>query len=144
MDVSLRPVKKKDIETIYSWRNRPEIREMMFDSRPISLEDHRAFWKKVLDDKTAMSFIITYGKEPVGVVRLEKNGNLYEVDIFLDPSAQGKGIGSEALRLAVEAAKGMGIRKLVAKIKKGNAASHKAFLKNNFKERYLYYERDVL
>lgn len=144
MDVSLRPVTKNDIDIIYSWRNHPEVRKMMFNSKPISLEEHRAFWGRLLDDKSALSFIILYGGEPVGVVRLERREEYHEVDVFVAPSAQGKGVGSEALGLVVNAAKENGIKKLGARIRNENAASHKAFLNNGFKEKYVYYERDIL
>lgn len=144
MDISLRPISKNDIDMLYSWRNHPQVRKMMFNNKPISIEEHRAFWNKLLAEKTALSFIILYENEPVGMVRLDKKEEFYEVDIFVAPFAQGKGIGSEALGLVINEAKQNGIRKLGARIKKENAASHKAFLNNGFTEKYVYYEREIL
>jgi UDP-4-amino-4,6-dideoxy-N-acetyl-beta-L-altrosamine N-acetyltransferase len=144
MEITLRPVEKGDIDKIFGWRNHPAVRDMMFSTAPITPQENAEFWKKRLADSSAFSFIITAGGKDAGILRLDRREGSYEVDIFVDPQAQGRGIGSGALALIIDMAKAKGIKKLTARIKSGNAASKKAFEKNGFMERDSVYEREIL
>ncbi|MBI2075736.1 MAG: GNAT family N-acetyltransferase [Candidatus Aenigmarchaeota archaeon] len=141
--MKLRRVRKGDIKDIFMWRNSPEIRSAMFVSELITWESHVSFWNKRFSDKKNLSFIIEFKDEAVGVVRLDKRGNFHEIDIFVKPEAHGKGVGTEAIKYVIDKAKTYRIKKLVAKVRPENIASKKMFEKNNFKAKYLYYEREL-
>jgi UDP-4-amino-4,6-dideoxy-N-acetyl-beta-L-altrosamine N-acetyltransferase len=50
LDFSLRPVSKNDLELLFVWRNRPEVRAYMFTSSEIKLADHSRWFISMLDD----------------------------------------------------------------------------------------------
>lgn len=144
MTVSLRPVAKSDLMKIFEWRNAPEVRRMMFDASPLDAERHKDYWRKRLADKNDLSRIILADGKEVGVAKLDKKKEGYEVDIFIDPAMQGKGIGSGALKLLINESKTKGIRRVFAKVRPENEASRKMFLKDGFVLGYEYFERDIL
>ncbi len=139
--VSLRNVKKADIELIFKWRNSPKVRQMMFNSEPLDHGKHVEFWDKKLKTKE-LCYIIEDEGEAVGIVRLDKRDDAFEVDIIVDPKQNGKGFGTAALKAITRLATEKGIRKLLARIKEENVASKKAFEKANFKLKHTYYEWD--
>ena len=56
---------------------------------------------------------------------------------------QNKGIASEALKLAEEKARNLGISKLTALVKAGNEGSKKIFLKNNYELKMYWLEKNI-
>ncbi len=140
-EVVLRKLIKEDLGLVYKWRNDPLIRHQMFNSGEISLEEHQKYWDQRL--RKGNCYVIVLDGRDIGVVKLNKTDDGFEVDIFIDPSEQGKGIGTTALLKLKELAKKQGILKLVAKIKSDNAGSQRIFEKNGFKLKYSYYECDL-
>jgi len=143
MEVSLRPVAEKDIRKIFDWRNHPDVRKMMFNDRLLTIQEHEAFWKKRLASKPMLVWMVVADGKDAGVARLDKKEDSYEVDILVDPSMQGKGIGTASLELLVKKAKESGAMKLSARVKPENDASKGIFKRNGFVEKYSYYERDA-
>ena len=47
---SLRPVTKDDLDLIYEWRNRPEVRAFMYSSAEIPREEHERWFAAMLED----------------------------------------------------------------------------------------------
>ena len=133
MSVKLRPAAHGDIMRIYQWRNHPDARKGSFSTKPIGIEEHRAYWAARLADGKAFSFIIVSGGEDAGLVRLGRKGEECEVHILVSHDACGKGVGGAALSEAKRVAADMGIKTLVARIKPENRASIAVFLKNGFR-----------
>lgn len=50
LDYSLRPVSEADLELLYAWRNRPEVREFMYTSSEIEPAEHRRWFASMLED----------------------------------------------------------------------------------------------
>ncbi len=143
MKVLLKPVNPDDIKKIFSWRNQPSVRNNMFDTKEIPWEEHLNFWNKRLAVEN-LSFIIQADGQEVGLVRVDERPGGHEVDIFLDSSAQGRGIGRVALAELFEIVKKRGIKRLIAQIKCGNDASRSMFEKSGFKERSAVYEWEII
>lgn len=141
--VELRKVTENDIQKIYEWRNHPEIRKFMFNSDKIKSEDHVSYWKKRLADPELFSFIIMSEGRGIGFVKFDKMENGYDIGIVLDPSEQKKGLGTEAISIAIKKAKEFGIKKLIVRVKPENMASQKIFEKNDFKKVDDHYELEV-
>ncbi|MFH2106797.1 MAG: GNAT family N-acetyltransferase [Candidatus Micrarchaeota archaeon] len=141
--ISLRRVVAEDIRMIFEWRNHPLIRSRMFDSSELKLENHVAYWQKKLADPYFYSFIISSGGQEVGFAKLEKMEDGYDVGIFINPSKQKKGMGTEAISAIIAEARKIGIKKLIARIKPDNVASQKIFEKNKFVAVYQQYELDL-
>jgi len=137
--IFLRSVNEKDLKRIFEWRNHPEVRKNMFNGCEIKWEEHLEFWNERSRDKESYSFIVMKDEEAIGVARLDKRQNIYEVDILIDPLLQGQGHGTAAVSRLTEFASKKQMR-LCAKIKPDNIASQMLFESNNFKKRYLYLE----
>ena len=56
---SLRSVTQGDMQLLYAWRNRPEVREYMYSSSEIKLSDHRKWFSATLQDPTRHSLVLT-------------------------------------------------------------------------------------
>jgi RimJ/RimL family protein N-acetyltransferase len=148
MNVRIRPVAARDIWAIYSWRNNPAVRKMMFTTRPIGRAEHLSFWKSRLAGKEGFSFIVIAGGRRCGLVRLDKKGRLHEVDILVSPSMQGRGIGRQALAALLSFVRRRGVKKVGARVKKSNRASQGLFEAGGFAKRgarqgYVIYGRDL-
>ena len=141
--VELRDVTENDIQKIYDWRNHPKIRVCMFNSGEIKLEDHITYLKNRLNNPEEYSFMILDENKEMGVVKLDKRENSYEVGILLDPEMHGKGIGTQSIEAIIKKAKELGIKKLTSRVKEWNVGSKKIFEKNNFKEVDDHYELEV-
>jgi UDP-4-amino-4,6-dideoxy-N-acetyl-beta-L-altrosamine N-acetyltransferase len=73
--ILLRDVAPHDQEQIREWRNNPEIRKYMYTDHEIGLEEHRAWFARILHDPSCKYWIIVYDGKDVGVA------NLYNIDI---------------------------------------------------------------
>jgi UDP-4-amino-4,6-dideoxy-N-acetyl-beta-L-altrosamine N-acetyltransferase len=139
--IELRKVTAEDILKIYEWRNHPQVRRWMLNDKEISWEEHEKFWEHMLN-KEEPAFIIIFNNVDCGVIRLTKiNEETAEIDIFISPEFQGRGIGSEVIKKIVNMCRDLGIKKLIARVKPNNVASIKMFERNDFKLTYLYYEK---
>lgn len=141
MTVSLAKVGKSEVKLIFEWINEPHTREQSFNPKPISWDEHAAYWDSRLKDGKKHSFIINSGGEQVGLLRLDPADGAYEVSILISEGHRGKGFATDALQAAVGLCKGLGIKKLVAKVKPSNDASMKLFEKGGFKPAYVLFER---
>ena len=144
MTLTLRPVKKKDYETILEWRNDSDVRINSLTQHIISIDEHIEYWNDFLKNETNFAFIAIHDNNDIGVLKLKNiDKATYEIDIFLSKSYRNRGLGSQVLKIAKDVALKKGIKKLVAKIKYDNEASKKAFEKVGFSPKLIYYEAEV-
>lgn len=134
--MSLRLIERSDLEIILINRNHPDIRKCMFDSNPISLENHEAWFNRISLDLTKKSFIYEEQGEPRGVVNFIKmdSSRGAEWGFYTFPSAP-KGSGT---RLGIAALDKyfleFGGRKLNAEVLSTNPRSISFHLKLGFLE----------
>ena len=132
-ELSLRPATLGDAHRIWVWRNDPETRQASFDTEPIPLETHDAWFRESLVLEKRRLYVIVFGGTDSGVVRLDIEGGQAEVSIHLAPEARYRGVGPRALSaLADLAFESLGIRRLSATIKPDNQPSLTAFAKAGF------------
>jgi UDP-4-amino-4,6-dideoxy-N-acetyl-beta-L-altrosamine N-acetyltransferase len=63
-EFSLRPVSEGDVELLYAWRNRPEVREFMYSSSEITIADHKGWFASMLEDPSRRTLVMaTQGTE---------------------------------------------------------------------------------
>jgi RimJ/RimL family protein N-acetyltransferase len=99
----LRPMQMADAERILAWRNQPHIREAMFTTGEISLEDHLAWMERTITDKQTHTFIYEDGGHPLGYVKIEEEGNgVWRWGFYIGHKAAVKGSGSRMLCLALD------------------------------------------
>lgn len=134
--VSLRVIKQSDLGLILTNRNHPDIRKCMFDSNPISQENHEAWFSRISIDSTKKSFIYEEDGEPRGIVNFTKLDSLRgaEWGFYTFPNAP-KGTGT---RLGIAALDEYFLvlrgRKLNAEVLSTNPRSISFHLKLGFME----------
>jgi len=121
----LRSAAAEDEQRLLAWRNEAATRAASFTSGEISPQDHQQWFRRKLADPGCRLLIVEESGRPVGQVRLDRvDEGVAEISIGLAPESRGRGLGREALRLAVtHAANELGARQLVARVKPSNRPS---------------------
>jgi len=132
-DIRLRPAEAGDCDTLHAWRNAPETRAHSFTTEEIPLETHRAWFRGKLDDDGCLFFIAMDGKEPVGQIRFDRDGNQAVVSVSVAPNMMNRGIGTLMTRLGcAELAKQWSGVTAAALVKPDNPASAAMFARAGF------------
>jgi len=143
--ITLRRAELRDCRTIFNWRNHPEVRRHFFDPRRLSYEEHEKWFKSSLEKKDRFIFLAYRGDHAVGVLRfdiLDEMPGTAEVDIYVAPDYQGRGLGKSILHEGERWVKKSGnIQKLVAKVKDENEASLRMFRACGFSVKYVLFEK---
>jgi RimJ/RimL family protein N-acetyltransferase len=124
-------------------RNDPATRRASFSSAEVSAEEHHAWFSRKLEDPDCALLIVEEDGWAVGQVRLDRSRrHTAEISIGLAPDARGRGVGREALRIAVsQASELLGVSAVRALIKRDNAPSLAAFTAAGFR---VVFEEDVV
>ena len=138
MDTELRAVEKEDWDFILNLRNEfyPNFYKQ---TKPITKEEHYRYLEKQKSDTNFHHWMIGYQQQTVGYVRIIDS----DAGIMINKEFQNKGIAIKALELVEQKAKDLGIEKLIALVKINNESSSKIFLKNNYKLKMYWYEKDI-
>ena len=140
LQVALRKVKRKDWDFILRLRNNKDYRQFFYSQKIISKKEHYNYLAKQKSNPNFMNWIITYGSKDAGYLRVLNN----DVSIMIEKKYNNKGIGTTALQLLEKQARKQGIKKLVGRVMIHNKSSKKIFLKNNYKLRMYWLEKDLL
>ncbi len=140
-DIALRRARDEDCIDVFSWRDHPETRRYSNDANEISLEGHRLWYARKLSDPSCEFLIGELAGAPIGVLRYDVQGREAMVSIYLVPGQQGRGFGRALLRKGVQWLSTVRpeIRRLSARVLKGNQRSARAFEAAGFRfdgERY--------
>jgi RimJ/RimL family protein N-acetyltransferase len=125
-----RHARLSDEKLILSWANDPETRRQSFSSAPISLKEHRLWFRDRLRDIDACKFFIVEAEVgiPIGQVRFEKKEGIWEIDYTLDPHLRKRGLGRSLLEVALRTLRSECSSILVfGRVKEENIPSRKVF-----------------
>lgn len=107
-NVSIRPITEADTALIVKWRNAPSVVDQFIYRTPLTEQDHLRWFHERIETGEVVQFIITdteAGKD-VGSVYfrdIDRVNKKCEYGIFIgDESCRGRGIGSQAAKLALE------------------------------------------
>jgi spore coat polysaccharide biosynthesis protein SpsF len=130
MTISLRAATPDDARLLYDWRNDPDTRAASFTSDIVVWEDHVAWLRGKLGDPEVRLWIA----DGIGTVRAERQaGGTAEVHITVAPEARGQGKAAPLLDAAArEAARALGVRRVVGHVKETNEPSRRAFARAGF------------
>ena len=132
----LRKVNKNDEELLFIWANDPVVRRWSFNKEPITLDEHKSWLTKMLNDENVLFWIFEVESTPQGLVRFHKNNNEVILNYLISPESRGKGIASKMLILAMpEIRKYWANIRILAYTLPENIASMKTLEKVGF---YLY------
>ncbi len=99
--IRLRKATEEDCRTVYEWRNHPKVRSFFFDPREIAYDEHRRWFEESLRKEGRFILLAFEEREPAGVLRFDVVDpaiGLAEIDIYVAPEKQGRGLGREILR----------------------------------------------
>lgn len=137
--MSLRRILKKDWNYILNLRNNDKFRENFYQQHKISKTEHFEYLNKQKSNPNFFNWIICYGKNDVGYIRILDN----DVSIIIDEKFHNRDIGSKSLKLLEIEAKSVGITKLVGRVMYENKSSKKIFQKNNYKLKMYWLEKEI-
>ena len=141
----LRPALERDIDTLFRWANEKSVREHAFSTEYISYEDHKKWFENIIKRDDAMQYIYMQGSRPVGQARVNVAGEEAEIDYSIDARYRNQGHGKHMLDLLREQVRHdyPKVRRLTAKVKPDNPASHKVFLDTGYRSIYSLYAIDI-
>ena len=100
--LSFRKATQADMMLYLKWANDEEVRKQSYQTGTISLEDHKEwFLKKINDSNCLMLLFENETNVPVGQVRFQKeNEKVYVIGISLAKEFRGKGLAGTILVMA--------------------------------------------
>lgn len=138
--VVIRRARPRDSRRLYSWRNDEQARRASASTDPIPWAEHRLWFQRSLQQEDRWLYIATspvfLGCGPaVGMCRFDLiDPDTAEVSVNLNPRYRGKGLGLRILDAAIARWQSdePTPRSILAKVRPGNAASVKTFLRAGF------------
>lgn len=135
--LSFRPVEWNDRDLLLEWRNDAVTRANSITNTTIASSVHETWLRNSLTDPKRKLMIIEHEHLPIGVLRFDatEDGRV-EVSLHLAPASRRKGLGQLALRQCGDLATEWFPQaiEVLAKVKRDNAASRRAFQGAGFEE----------
>ncbi len=130
--VCLREVGAADAEALYRWRMEPSARAMFRDTGVVPFARHRAVLADYFRPEcTDRWFVVEAAGCPVGAIALydfSHDGTEAEWGRFvIAPEHRGRGWGRRALRLLLEHARNLGVRRLRCRVAAENPAAESLY-----------------
>lgn len=134
-----RPAQPADSQLYFDWANDPDTRQQSFNSNPISLETHAAWFARKLADPNALLLVFeNEAGEAVGQVRFERTpvADLPDeiiIGVSVDAKQRGRGLANQLIgRGCAVCREQWGAVAIHAYIKPDNQASARAFERAGF------------
>jgi UDP-4-amino-4,6-dideoxy-N-acetyl-beta-L-altrosamine N-acetyltransferase len=91
-----------DLERVLAWRNHPDVRRYMFTQHEITLDEHRLWFERTLQDPKKHLLIFEVNQQPQGFVNFNETGNggIADWGFYVAPDAprgSGQQLGCAAL-----------------------------------------------
>ncbi|GAB3894956.1 GNAT family N-acetyltransferase [Spirosoma agri] len=137
--LTCRKAKPTDAQRYFDWANDPDTRRQSFNSAPISLETHTAWFSRKLVDANALLFVFENETgQAVGQVRFERTPvadmpDEIIIGVSVDARFRGQGLASQLIGQGCDACKqAWGAVTVHAYIKPDNQPSVRSFVKAGF------------
>ena len=137
--VALRPFDRRHLERTRAWANDLELARLLDRARPIGDAEHERWFAALAEKADSVYFAVETGAEGHHVGNawlwaIDGRHHKAEVRIVLgEPAHQGRGVGSEALRLlSAYAFERLNLRRLYAYVLGTNPRARRAFEKAGF------------
>ena len=127
---TFRPIQKEDCLKIFEIANDDEVRKSSFNSEKILLEDHKNWFKNILNDDSVKFYVLEYEDDLIGQLRLDFDEKYPVISISLNKKYRGLGLSKILLSKGLELIDG----KVIAYIKKENIRSISFFKSMGFKK----------
>ena len=125
-----------DLLLYFEWANDEEVRKNSFNPQKITLEQHKKWFEKKINDSDCLMFIVSIKENEVGQIRFDKiSDDSFETDFSIEKNFRGKGFGSDVIKIGTQELFKTRplIKRVIGKVKKENFPSKKSFLNAHFK-----------
>ncbi|MDW2402507.1 GNAT family N-acetyltransferase [Vibrio sp. 1262-1] len=134
--MDIRKAEKCDLMVLFDWANSKLVRENSFSKNEISINEHRDWFFKKLEDSNSYIYLGVEEGTLIGQVRFDRKNSsaVYEIDIHISPRFHGNGFGNTLLKLAINrfAKDCDSVKTIESVIFSDNKASQRCFEKNDF------------
>ena len=89
----LRPAAEADIDLLFEWANEPLVRKNSFTAKEITYEEHKKWFRDLMEDDSCRQYIYISGEEAVGQARVKQKGNTGEISYSVCAKKRGMGYG---------------------------------------------------
>jgi UDP-4-amino-4,6-dideoxy-N-acetyl-beta-L-altrosamine N-acetyltransferase len=101
----VRPMQHADLERVLAWRNHPDVRRFMYTQQEITLDEHRRWFERTLQDQRKHLLIYESAGTPLGFVHFTQlaHGQIADWGFYAAPEAPkgtGRALGNAALNHA--------------------------------------------
>lgn len=143
--VVLRSAVPGDCDSLYAWRNSPEVRRYSADDGEIDIETHRRWFRESLSSSERAILIGEVKNEQIGVIRYDRAGRRAIVSVYLVPGKNGLGFGTSLLKAGTAWVRTTWpeIELIEAQIFTKNTASVGAFKLAGYSERYFIFQANL-
>ncbi len=125
-----RSIRPEDKELLFIWRNEKSMRNVSRSTKPITWQEHCAWFQKVLTSDDIHIYVATdINNNPWGQIRFETKRRVVEVSCYIDLAFRGVGLGKELIMQGTQIflnRKGR-TQDIIAYVKRTNFASIQAF-----------------
>ena len=135
LQITLRKVDINDAKLLWKWRNEEIVRDSAFNPEHIPYDSHVKWLSNKLNSPKSFIYIaLNENGGAIGQIRFDElYTNSAEVDISVSKEYIGSGYGSELIKMGcIKLFDVTEINKILARIKKNNVASIKAFSNAGF------------
>jgi UDP-4-amino-4,6-dideoxy-N-acetyl-beta-L-altrosamine N-acetyltransferase len=132
----IRSVTNDDIDMVFEWRNRDQIRKNMYNSEIIEYDTHKKWFESILTSNNSQYFIYEQEKAPLGLVSFTNIDyeNKHASWAFYSSDFSVRGVGSEMEKLALQHAfNNLGLNKLCCEVLDFNFPVVRFHQKHGFK-----------
>lgn len=133
--VSLRKIRISDKKCFAKWWRDKELLKVTSGMlKRITDKEVDKYFSKILKDKNAQHYMIVANRKTIGLISLEqRSGGWYETQIVIgEKNQQGKGYGTDAIKLLIRKAKRIGIKKIYLEVRPKNIKAIRAYEKCGF------------
>ena len=96
----LRKVDFTHEDLLFKWANDNEVRNWSFNKKAISIEDHKEWFMKKINNKNVLMLIFEFNHIPAGLVRFERNKNMAILNYMISNNFRGKKLATKMLKMA--------------------------------------------
>lgn len=93
----LKNIQLEDLQLVLEWRNQDHIRNVMFNSNTIMMEQHTTWFENLQNSNTAISKVFYFDEIPYGVVNIHQMNpvhNSCEWGFYIGEASAKKGLGT--------------------------------------------------
>jgi diamine N-acetyltransferase len=105
MTVKLRPLEREDLHFVHQLDNNASVMRYWFEEPYEAFVELSDLYNKHIHDQTERRFVVEHSGQKAGLVELVEINHVHrraEFQIIIDPAHQGKGLATQAAKLAMD------------------------------------------